>query len=338
MSAERCRWWRQRRLRRAGPRPSAGGDGAEHRRPQCHFDLDDGFRAADPAQDDPAATAGGHVSRSPAGHGLAAHRLPGRGERGQVRGGLGAVARRRPHATSPSTADSTATRAATVIAAHTVAEPRSTASDGARRPRGPRATWTCHGPPPSSTRLRPRRGARRHRTATEHSSWFEHRDRPADDVDGQQPHRCGGHLTDRLVAAHRQLDAGTGGCQACRDGPPAVRLAAGGEPDQLAGGVGAAHRRRRGADRAEGERGDQREAAQGERGLDGNRPAIRGGGPRAPDRPAAPARVAGPSEPGRERPLHELGEGGRDRVAGDDAVQQGGEARGGHTADGVFDR
>jgi hypothetical protein len=58
---------------------------------QRHLDLDEGLPAAHPAQDDPAARARGDVARAPARHLLAAHRLPGRGERGQIRGGLGAV-------------------------------------------------------------------------------------------------------------------------------------------------------------------------------------------------------------------------------------------------------
>ena len=225
---------------------------------QCHLDLDDGFHAAHPAQDDPAAAAGGDVARSPAGHRLAAHRLPGRGERGQVRGGLGAVAP--ADGTRPARAPRTAPRPgprrrSPPTRSPSRGPPHRTGSTACGRP----ATSVCHGPPPVvDTSACRRRGAGRYPTARRARFLVRAPPPPGRDVDGQQPHRCGRHLADRLVAAHRQLDAGTGRCQACRDGPPAVRLAAGGQPDQLAGGVRAAHRRRPGADRAERERGDQR--------------------------------------------------------------------------------
>ena len=99
---------------------------------------------------------------------------------------------------------------------------------------------------------------RRLSAAAEYGARLEHRHGPARDVDGQQPQRRGRHLADRLVAAHHELDPGTRGSQACGDGPPAVGLAAGGEADQFAGGVRAPHRRRRGGDRADRQRGDQR--------------------------------------------------------------------------------
>jgi hypothetical protein len=59
---------------------------------QRHLDLDEGLPAAHATQHDPAARARGDVARAPARHLLAAHRLPGGGERGQIRGGLRAMA------------------------------------------------------------------------------------------------------------------------------------------------------------------------------------------------------------------------------------------------------
>ena len=121
---------------------------------QCDFDLHDGFHAANPAQDDPAAAAGGDLSRSPARHGLAAHRLPGRGERGQVRGGLGAVA------PADGTRPARALRTAPRPGPRRRSPPTRSPSHGpphrtaARRPWAPRHV-ACHGPPPSSTRPRP---------------------------------------------------------------------------------------------------------------------------------------------------------------------------------------
>ena len=183
--------------------------GTEHRRTQCHFDLDDGFHAAHPAQDDPAAAAGGHVSRSPAGHVLAAHRLPGRGERGQVRGGLGAVA----------PADRT-------DQPEHCGQHRDQGGDGDRRPHGGRATVNGIGRGSTSVDA-PGTGRRqvRHRSST----WLRRSTRrrpasapppstaPGSSTATARPttwtgsSRTGAAVTSagRLVAAHRQLDAGT---------------------------------------------------------------------------------------------------------------------------------
>jgi hypothetical protein len=90
--AERRRRRHQRRVGRARPGPATGGDTAEHGDPQRDLDHDLGHTAANPAQNEPATGAGRNLGRSPARHRLAPHRLGGCGERGQVRGGLGAVA------------------------------------------------------------------------------------------------------------------------------------------------------------------------------------------------------------------------------------------------------
>ena len=183
----------------------------------------------------------GDLGRSPARHGLAPHRLAGRGERGQVRGGLGAVrARRRPRparAPRPSTRDQ--------------------GRHGDRRPHGGDAAVAGA----AICRIGSgRRGHGRRRpavlpplsTAPGSSTAIG----PARDVDGQQPQQA--RPSPRRSPRRRAPRARSGRCgsEACRDRPPAVRLAAGGETDQLAGGVRAAHRRRRGGDRADRQRDD----------------------------------------------------------------------------------
>ena len=298
---------------RGRPAPGRGGHGTEHRRTKCHFHLDDGFHAADPAQDDPAAAAGGHVSRSPAGHVLAANRLPRRGECSEVRGGLGAVA----------AADRT-------DQPEHCGQRRDQGGDGDRRPDGGRAmvnrigrarppwrraTWTCHGPPPSSTWLRPRRAPagtpppRARLLVRAPRLLGRRRGRAAAGPVRRSPLRPPRRRAPSARCGHRR-------CQACREARPRSGSPRAASRTSSRAASVHAHRRRSGADRAEGERGDQGQAAQGERGLDGDRPAV---GPTAPRR-RAPG--GDPSEPGRERPLHELGEGGRDRVAGDDAVSR----------------
>jgi len=67
-------------------------DGAEHREAHADLDLDERVPALQPAQHEAPTGSRGGVGGPATGRLGATHRLSGRSERGQVRGGLGAVA------------------------------------------------------------------------------------------------------------------------------------------------------------------------------------------------------------------------------------------------------